>query len=271
MGRSPRCLWEFLSHLVGEGLLGGPSNWCHLQGEQPQLQDLLTMVLNRLLNGMILQVGYVLGRWIVNLSTFGTRISSPTNTTTWTNYPIAWHQAQFINGSLGSSCWWLAILRISRRLSNPLLNQGLLVQTQIFPLLFGLKIRCSIPTNHYPTNPFSNKPIQYPLRLVDLKPWPNSGSFWNRNTRLFVHLSGQEVEGRSQHQWSESPTKIPRNPWTYGSLMSNDPLSGPSEKVLGGRSSSTHIFRFRYIIYIYIFIIYIYIRIHISFNIYIYI
>lgn len=159
MGRSPRCLWEFLSHLVGEGLLGGPSNWCHLQGEQPQLQDLLTMVLNRLLNGMILQVGYVLGRWIVNLSTFETRISSPTNTTTWTNYPIAWHQAQFIIGLLGSSCWWLAILRISRRLSNPLSNQELLVQTPIFSLLFGLKIRCSIAPTITPPTPSVTNPF----------------------------------------------------------------------------------------------------------------
>ena len=251
MGRSPRCLWEFLSHLVGEGLLGGPSNWCHLQGEQPQLH-LLTMVLNRLLNGMILQVGYVLGRWIVNLSTFGTRISSPTNTTTWTNYPIAWHQAQFIIGSLGSSCWWLAILRISRRLCNPLSNQGLLVQTQIFPLLFGLKIRCSIPTNHYPTNPFSNKPIQYPLRLVDLKPWPNSGSFWNRNTRTFQPFQDKK--------WRDVLSTNGPNP-QQRFLGIHGPMDRwcqmihcqvhPKRVGGGGRSSSTHIFRFRYI-YIYL-------------------
>ena len=31
----------------------------HLEGEQPYLGDLLTMVTNHLLNGMILQVGYI--------------------------------------------------------------------------------------------------------------------------------------------------------------------------------------------------------------------
>ena len=253
MGRSPRCLWEFLSHLVGEGLLGGPSNWCHLQGEQPQLQDLLTMVLNRLLNGMILQVGYVLGRWIVNLSTFGTRISSPTNTTTWTNYPIAWHQAQFIIGLLGSSCWWLAILRISRRLSNPLSNQGLLVQTRIVPLLFGLKIRCSIPTNHYPTNPFSNKPIQYPLRLVDLKPWPNLGSFWTETPDI-----SSLVRTRSGGTFSAPMVGIPNK----DSLMSMIHCHVHPKRFWGGgvevvplTSSDSDLFVFIFIstlIYIYI-------------------
>ncbi len=31
----------------------------HLEGEQPQSGDLLTMVINHLLNGMILQVGTI--------------------------------------------------------------------------------------------------------------------------------------------------------------------------------------------------------------------
>ena len=47
--------WNLLggsSHLVS----GYTSHLSHLEGEQPYLEDLLTMVINHLLNGMILQV-----------------------------------------------------------------------------------------------------------------------------------------------------------------------------------------------------------------------
>lgn len=108
-------------------------------------------------------------------------------------------------------------------------------------------------TNHYPTNPFSNKPIQYPLVVRSTLKRDQTQGVFGTETPDISTFSGQEVEGRSQHQWSESPTKIPRNPWTYGSLMLMSMIHCHvhPKRFWGGRSISTHIFR---LIFIFIYI-----------------